>query len=93
MASSSNQNDTANVPMIEKINKYIAQLADTVEATRLSRERGQATTDYTVTNFAETKRDRLWRLKVDGKLIDAVLIAADGVKEVCDTIRTKKGDL
>ena len=75
------------LPMTTEIDAYLDEVADIIQNAKAKTDAGVRTTDFTVTNFAHTKRDRLWALKTSGQFIDAVLVTPDGYREVSSTHR------
>ena len=69
--------------MNDSLDSYYAKLTGTIARIEVARENNVRTNDFTITRFEDTKRDRLWRLKVIGKLVDSVMLCPDdGYKEV-----------
>ena len=68
--------------MTEELDAYLAGLVKKVEDADLRASNNMRTSDYTVVNFAETKQDRLWAMKLANEFIDSILITADGHREV-----------
>lgn len=69
-------------PQNVRIDAYVEEVKSKINWVEEQRNKGLRTTDYTITNFADTKKNRMWKMKVDGELIDSILITADGQREV-----------
>lgn len=68
--------------MTAVLNVYLAEVVEKVVVAEARNQVNVRTSEFTVTDFSKTKRDRLWAMKVNGELIDSVLIASDGHREV-----------
>lgn len=64
------------------IDAYVEEVKSKINWVEERQSKGLRTTDYTISNFADTKKDRMWKMKVDGELIDSIFITADGHCEV-----------
>lgn len=69
-------------PQNASIDAYVEELKSKINWVEEQQSKGLRTTDYTITNFADTKKDRLWKMKLAGELIDSIFITADGQREV-----------
>ena len=72
--------------MTPEINEYLDDARKKMEVTDLMASQQQRTSDYTITKFSDSKRDRFWEMKTKGELVDGVLLTADGHKEVSVSI-------
>lgn len=75
--------DETSIPkMTPQLDAYFAVLRGKM-ATCMTRGADSArTSEYTVTDFVSTKRDKLWDMKVKGELVDSELRTKDGHREV-----------
>ena len=65
-------------PMTPEIDAYLNEIADKIKTAEQFDKSNVRTTNFTVINFADTKQDRLWAMKINKEFIDAILITADG---------------
>lgn len=68
--------------MSADIDAYIKEAKESIARVEKQQSQGLRTTDFTFTDFSETKRDRQWKMKQQGEMIDTILITADGRREV-----------
>ena len=69
-------------PQNATIDAYITEVKDKIAWVEEQQSKGLRTTDYTLTDFSETKRDRMWKMKQTGEMTDTILITSDGQSEV-----------
>ncbi|KAH9389780.1 hypothetical protein TYRP_007327 [Tyrophagus putrescentiae] len=68
-------------PQNATIDAYITEVKDKIAWVEEQQSKGLRTTDYTLTDFSETKRDRMWKMKQTGEMTDTILITSDGQSE------------
>ena len=82
MSKLDNKDDALIPSLTPEIDSYLDEIKDKIDVAQMRATKQQRTSDFTVTAFADTKRDRLWAMKMKGELVDAVLVTEDGHQEV-----------
>ena len=68
--------------MSPDIDAYLTEVVASVSEAERREKMNIRTTDYTLTDFKATKAERMWAMKESGEMVDAVLVTADGHREV-----------
>lgn len=72
--------------MSPDIDAYLTEVVTSVSEAERREKIPIRTTDYTLTDFKATKAERMWAMKESGEMVDAVLVTADGHREVRQAI-------
>lgn len=78
-------------PMTPQLDEYLKEVATKIKNAEVLAKSMERTSEYTVTKFGDTKRDRLWAMKEKEELIDAVFRTADGTHQEVSQRQTMPG--